>query len=177
MYRLPSSLLVTGPSGSGKTTLVNYLNGIGVPAADADVVPDLAVWRNEAGEVVPYPANADRAWFRAHTYTWEPEVMRRYLEEHGPMVIAGLSDDDPRALREVFPWQFYLQISPEVLDQRLSERNSGFGVTPELRSGAMLHLVSSLERARDSGLIILDGTLSAEQVWQTIQSYINANAA
>lgn len=177
MKSLPHNILVTGPSGSGKTTLVNYLSGTGVPAADADTIPGLAVWRDGVGNIVALPSDADRAWFRSHTFTWEPVVLHKYVKKHGPMVIAGLSDDDTRTLKDVFPLQFYLNITPEELDRRLTQRNSGFGITPEQRSAAKQHVISALQRAQDRGLVILDGSLSAERVWQEILAHINANAA
>ncbi len=163
------TILITGPSGSGKSHLCSYLSGIGIPVADTDSIPNLAIWVDENGTSVPYPENATEQWLSVHRFIWKREVLAVYLHGKRPMVLVGLSHDDANDFKDLFDHIIYLKTPAHTLEQRLANRNNNHGRTEEQRKSVLNDVADFDAKAERNGYLIIDGEKSPEEIWRDIQ--------
>lgn len=162
------TILITGHAGSGKSFLQQYLKSIGIKAEDMDTLSEASRWIDKNGAIAIFPADADEAWFKQHSYRWNREALKAYIQNHGPCVFLGLSDDDASEFRDIFDVIAYLKVPYDVLEHRLGSRENIHGSTPEQRDRVLSSLASFDQKAERNGYIMLDGTRPPDVIWKTL---------
>jgi hypothetical protein len=118
--------LITGPSGSGKTAIAGYLNDHGLTAIDADSTPGLCYFVNKNNKPVPYPAQADAAWWNTHNYVWELDRLAKLLgtleDGKGPVFLSGNAGNITKVW-QTFASVFYLDAPTKLLFTRINRPN------------------------------------------------------
>ncbi len=84
-------VLVTAPSGCGKSYFARSLHERGYATFDADAIPGLAAWHDDAGRPVPAPESPDRNFLTTHRYLWDERLLRAWLSTHVTAVLFGIS--------------------------------------------------------------------------------------
>jgi hypothetical protein len=162
-------VLILGPGGSGKTYTARALQAHGLPAFDGDAVPDLIHFVDKTGATVPYPEDADAAWFAQHDFLWREPVLQQLLAEHPTVYLFGIADN---AFNLLFWFDnvYYLKTSQSIRLERLlsTERDNPMGKTAEQRMLSLQVAAELDERARQLGLEAIDATLSPEAIYAII---------
>lgn len=162
-------ILILGPGGSGKTYTTRALHARGIPAFDGDAVPNLIHFADRAGTTVPYPDDADAAWFAQHAFLWRTPVLRQLLADHPTLYLFGIADN-AFALASWFDKTYYLQTSQAIRLERLlsAERDNPMGKTEEQRLVSLQVAAELDQQAAALGLAIIDATLTPEAIYAII---------
>jgi gluconate kinase len=174
--------LVTGPSGAGKTTLSDYLATQGYTCIDADSTPGLCYFVNKNNKPVPYPAQADAAWWTRNNYVWELDRLRRLLdslEPNGkPVFLCGNAGNIAKA-RDTFAGIFYLDIPEDIMLARVAggERDHSFGQRVEEPAQLTRWAGPFKEEMIGLGAVTVDATRPVAEVAKDILARIKAGAS
>lgn len=84
-------VLVTGPSGCGKSYFADSLYERGFATYDADAVPGLAAWNDDAGHTLAPPNVLDTDFLTTHRFLWDQRVLSVWLSAHPIAVLFGIS--------------------------------------------------------------------------------------
>jgi hypothetical protein len=162
-------ILVVGPGGAGKTFAVNRLRYLGVNAFDADTVPGLLRFLDQAGHDVPFPDVVDAAWFATHQVVWDLGVLRRLLAEHNPVYLFGLSGN-AFAFHHLFDRAYCLRANAALVEQRLLDpsRRNPAGKTEEQWRLLLGSLDALYRRAEELGFSMIDASHSPEEIYARI---------
>ena len=168
------NILITGPAGSGKSYLTNRWAEKGVNTVDGDAMSDVCRWFDKNGERTEFPDDislADAAWFKAHTFIWHPESLKKFLTENRPIVVLGTCDNFSEII-QYFDHVYYLKVPFTVAKERLlsPERQAftAFGQHEEQRAALEKMIADSDKKAEDLGMTILDATLSADELLRLV---------
>jgi hypothetical protein len=169
MTRAAKHVLILGPGGSGKTYTARALQACGLPAFDGDAVPNLIHFVDKNGATVPYPEDADAAWFAQHAFLWREPVLRQLLAEHPTVYLFGIADNALNLL-SWFDKAYYLKTSQSIRLKRLlnAERDNPMGKTAEQRMLSLQVAAELDECATQLGLQVIDATLSPEAIYAII---------
>ena len=164
------NILITGPAGSGKSYLAKRWAEKGIKTIDGDAMTDVCRWFDQNGNRTEFPDDislADAAWFKAHTFTWDPESLKKFLTENHPIIVLGTCDNITQII-QYFDRAHYLSIPFAVARERLlsPERQAftAFGQHEEQRAALEKMIADSDKAAEDLGMTILDATLSADEL-------------
>ena len=162
-------VLIIGPGGAGKTFVANKLRTLGVNAYDADAVPGLIRFVNDHGQVVPFPLDADQAWFSKHHFVWDVQVLEQLLASNDTLYLFGTSENAWN-LRHLFDRTYYLKPDRELVRRRLvsSDRHTPMGRTEEQRELMLKNLKKHDRQAQALGLPTIDASHSPEEVFRMI---------
>jgi len=167
----PKKVLVLGPGGSGKTYTVQRLRALGINAFDGDAVSDLIHFADKDGNTVPYPLDADAAWFARYDFLWREHVLRRLLEENETLYLFGIADNAFDVMH-LFDKTYYLKADQVLLRQRLLSptRDNPMGRTKEQRE-VSLRAAAELDQVVASlGIETIDAGLSPEEIYRIISA-------
>ena len=85
------SVLIFGPSGAGKTFLSKELRSLGLNSIDADTIGELNYWYNGNGEKIDYPEDVDKEFLDNHSFLWDKQYLKDYLESNPGVYLFGAS--------------------------------------------------------------------------------------
>lgn len=162
-------VLIFGPSGAGKTHVSSYLKQQGINAVDADTIPDLSNWYFGDKKVIQ-PENMDANFLENHSFVWDREFLKKYLEKNDDIYLFGSSGNVFDVL-DLFDKVFFLHIDPIIQRNRLTHKSrlNPMGKTSYQRDNA-ISWGEALEReAKELGLIVLDANVSSEELFQQIK--------
>jgi hypothetical protein len=166
-------ILITGSPGSGKTFLTKYFMSRGLPAFDADAIPEFAVWRDKNGKEVQYEVGFPTSWYDEHSFLWDVEKLQDLLNHHNEIYLFG-SSDNVFELSEYFDTCYFLMVPSHELEKRISdnmrENPYGFGKKPEDIAAMLSWLPYFKENAKKHDFIEIDGMLSPEKILKKITS-------
>jgi gluconate kinase len=172
-----SVYLITGPSGAGKTAVSEHLTAQGYQSIEADSTPGICYFVNKAGKPVPYPVDANAAWWENHSYLWELSRLQRLvdsLESTGkPILICGNAANINKAW-PMFTAAFYLDIPSEVMLKRIADGGSdnSFGKRVMERDQLMRWVEPFKAEMLELGAITIDATRPVETVANDILAHI-----
>lgn len=169
----PKKVLILGPGGSGKSYIAARLRNLGINAFDGDAVVNLIHFADKDGNTVPYPLDADAAWFAQYEFLWREPVLRQLLQDNATLYLFGIADN-AFSLMHLFDKTYYLKASHDLLWQRLvseeRKRENPMGITEEQRDVA-LRVAAELDHlAVEHGLEMIDATLSPEEIYRIIST-------
>jgi shikimate kinase len=168
-----SVYLITGPSGSGKTTLSEYLTTLGYQSVEADSTPGLCYFVNKNNKPVPYPAQADEAWWDTHNYVWELNRMRKLIrslpETAKPVFVCGNAGNIKDAW-DMFTKVFYLDIPEELMMTRIGDnsKDHSFGKRVDESAQLVRWRQPFKTQMQELGATLIDATKPIKQVAEQI---------
>lgn len=164
------NVLLTGPSGSGKTFFVEQLRSSAENIFDADLIPNIGIWKKN-GKEVQFPANASTQWRDEHEYYWNREVLKNFLDVNKPVIVVGTARN-AFDLADLFDKVFFLDIKPELLEKRLSDpsRKNLIGKTEKQRKNILNTSSAMRTRAKKENITFLDASLTPDGLLRIIQS-------
>ena len=174
-----AAFLVTGNPGSGKTTLAQELSRRGLTAMDADCVPRLCHYRDDAGKTysrAEAPLMPDEHWLSTHHWVWDRTRLQEVLcEQPGPVFMCGIALN-VREVIDLFDRVFLLRIDAETQEERLlaydlssprSVRNEAG--RQQIRAGRPFFEAEML----NLGAVAVDGNASATAVADAIVQLVS----
>lgn len=163
-------ILVIGPSGSGKTFISSKIKELGVNAMDADLIDGLSGWYDGNGNEVNYPHDADQEFFDNHSFLWDKEFLKKYLDKNSDIYLFGSSGNMFKML-DLFDKVYLLKVDPLLLKERLmhESRKNPMGITEYQRENAARWGLEIEEKAKDLGIEFIDATLSPEEIFKLIK--------
>ena len=162
-------VLVFGPSGSGKTYVSSELRKLGVNAIDADAIKELSSWYDGAGNKITYPENADQIFLDNHSFLWNREFLKDYLNKNPNIYLFGASGNIFYML-DLFDKVYFLKIDPEIQKERLTyeSRENPMGNTEYQRENAVIWGQELEEKARKLNIPFIKATLSPKEIIEII---------
>jgi len=162
-------VLVFGPSGSGKTYVSSELRKLGVNAIDADAIKELSSWYDGAGNKITYPENADQIFLDNHSFLWDREFLKDYLNKNPNIYLFGASGNIFYML-DLFDKVYFLKIDPEIQKERLTyeSRENPMGNTEYQRENAVIWGQELEEKARKLNIPFIKATLSPKEIIEII---------
>lgn len=162
-------ILVAGPSGSGKSYISSELRKLGVNAVDADLVIGLHGWFDGQGNRVKFPKNAGPEFLDNHSFLWNRDFLKQYLEKQDEIYLFGSSGNFFEMI-DIFDKLYFLKASPEILEKRLADENreNPMGKTKFQRQRAIEYAKQMEEKAKSLGFIFTDSTLTPEEIYKLI---------
>ena len=162
-------VLVFGPSGSGKTYVSSELRKLGVNAIDADAIKELSSWYDGAGNKITYPENADQIFLDNHSFLWDREFLKDYLNKNPNIYLFGASGNIFHML-DLFDKVYFLKIDPEIQKERLTyeSRENPMGNTEYQRENAVIWGQELEEKARKLNIPFIKATLSPKEIIEII---------
>lgn len=169
MLPLSQNILITGMQGSGKSYLAKKSAEAGYKTVDADTIDGLSAWHDAAGHVVAFDAAGNQDWLDTHQFLWDRDVLRTYLETHGPIIFCGSSGNTMDML-DLFDQAFYLKVPTEIIMQRLTahDRENSFGSTLEQQATIAARVTGSDNLMNTYPITTVDGTQSPEVLLKKI---------
>lgn len=165
--------LVLGAPGSGKSYLAEYFKKIGLPAYDADYdVPGLARWSDSAGNTVSFPEKPTVQWLKEHTFTWDRDVLERFLQVHEGVWIFGIAENAFEQC-DLFDKCVYLTVNKSVLRERLlsADRMNQRGKTEDEVEQIWHDIqVDHLPAVKKHHIELVDATLTPERVLELLKN-------
>src|SRR3989338_3657146 len=162
-------VLVFGPSGPGKTYVSSELRKLGVNAIDADAIKELSSWYDGAGNKITYPENADQIFLDNHSFLWDREFLKDYLNKNPNIYLFGASGNIFYML-DLFDKVYFLKIDPEIQKERLTyeSRENPMGNTEYQRENAVIWGQELEEKARKLNIPFIKATLSPKEIIEII---------
>ena len=162
-------VLVFGPSGSGKTYVSSELRKLGVNAIDADAIKELSSWYDGAGNKITYPENADQIFLDNHSFLWNREFLKDYLNKNPNIYLFGALGNIFHML-DLFDKVYFLKIDPEIQKERLTyeSRENPMGNTEYQRENAVIWGQELEEKARKLNIPFIKATLSPKEIIEII---------
>ena len=162
-------VLVFGPSGSGKTYVSSELRKLGVNAIDADAIKELSSWYDGAGNKITYPENADQIFLDNHSFLWDREFLKDYLNKNPNIYLFGALGNIFHML-DLFDKVYFLKIDPEIQKERLTyeSRENPMGNTEYQRENAVIWGQELEEKARKLNIPFIKATLSPKEIIEII---------
>lgn len=166
-------VLIFGPSGSGKTYISSELKKLGVNAVDADDIGGLSSWYDGSKNKVSYRKDADKDFLDDHSFLWDREFLKKYLDQNPNIYIFGVAGNVFEML-DLFDKVYYLKVLPDIQRQRLMHlfRQNPMGQTEYQRENAVLWAQKLEEETRAFHIPFIDATLSPKK----IMNFIDENA-
>jgi dephospho-CoA kinase len=163
-------VLIVGPSGAGKTYLSNELKKLGLNSVDADIIGPLSSWFY-GDEKVKYQENADKEWLDNHSFLWDKDYLKHYLNENPDIHLLGASGNVFEML-DLFDKVYYLNVPDEVQDERLQHetRENPMGNTEYQRKNAIEWGHELRDKAKDLGIEFIDATSSPEEIYRQLKA-------
>lgn len=163
-------ILVIGPSGSGKTYISSKLRELKINAVDADLIDGLSNWYDGRGNKIEYPRDADKEFLDNHSFLWDREFLKKYLERNPDIYLFGSSGNMFEML-DLFDRVYFLKVEPSLLRERLTHesRENPMGITEYQRENAVKWALEIEKKAKDLGVEFIDATLSPEQILDLIK--------
>lgn len=164
-------ILVIGASGSGKTYVSSKLKELGVNAVDADLIDGLSGWYDGRGNEVKYPNDADQKFLDNHSFLWDKEFLKKYLDKNPDIYLFGSSGNMFEML-DLFDRVYFLKAGPLLLKERLTHesRKNPMGITEYQRENAIRWGLEIEKKAKDLGIRFVDATLSPKKISELIRS-------
>lgn len=162
-------VLVFGPSGSGKTYVSSELRKLGVNAIDADTIEELSSWYDGAGNKIKYPEDADQIFLDNHSFLWDREFLKDYLNKNPNIYLFGASGNIFHML-DLFDKVYFLKIDPEIQKERLTHesRENPMGNTEYQRENAVIWSQELEEKARKLNISFIKATLTPKEIIEII---------
>lgn len=163
-------ILVIGASGSGKTYVSSKLKELGVNAVDADLIDGLSGWYDGKGNEVKYPNDADQKFLDNHSFLWDREFLKNYLDKNPNIYLFGSSGNMFEVL-DLFDKVYFLKVDSLLLKERLihESRKNPMGRIEYQRENAVKWALEIERKAKNSGIEFIDATLSPEQIFELIK--------
>jgi dephospho-CoA kinase len=157
--------LILGPSGSGKTYISSELRRQGVNAVDADTIDGLSSWYNANGDKVTYPENADEEFLDNHSFLWNREFLKGYLNNNSDIYLFGVAGNVFDVL-DLFDKVYYLKVAPETQRERLmhGSRENPMGSTEYQRDNAIIWAQEIEEKAKELKIPFIDASLTPKEI-------------
>jgi ribose 1,5-bisphosphokinase PhnN len=168
--------LITGPSGSGKTTISDHLTALGHASVDADSTQGISYFVNQNGKPVPYPADANAAWWETHHYVWELDRLKKLIDATNPtdglVFVAGNAANINKAW-DIFSAVFYLDLPVDVMTKRMAAagRENSFGHRLEEQDQLLRWVDGFKAEMLELGTVTLDATQPVDKVAAGILDY------
>lgn len=162
-------VLVSGPSGAGKTFLTKKFREKGQNAFDSDQIDGLSSWYDFEGKKVTEPEEIKKNFLETHQFLWDREFLTTFLADKPNIYVFGMSGNAFEML-DVFDIVYFLQVPPEILRERVQHesRENKMGKTEEQREAVVSWAKHIEEKAKKLGVLFIDGTLSAEEIFKKI---------
>jgi adenylate kinase family enzyme len=167
-------VLVFGPSGAGKTYLSKELRRFGMNSVDADMIEGLSSWFNRDGKKVKYPEDADAQFLDNHSFLWDKEYLKAYINKQHNIYIFGYSGNIFEVV-DLFDKAFYLDVPVEVQEKRLQHesRENPMGNTEYQRKNAIAWGHELKEKAKSMGVTFIDATQTGEEILRSLNPPIS----
>ncbi|MBI4262508.1 AAA family ATPase [Candidatus Uhrbacteria bacterium] len=163
--------LIAGVSGSGKSTVRRILEKRGYRCIDIDKEPGLSNWyHKKTGAVGTYVPGIGSAWIEQHHWLWDEKKMQQLLavDPSRPVFVCGITSDILDRFN-LFSKVFLLQISPEMVRTRLTERpQDEFGKGEDEIAYTLSWQKEWEEQMLVQGAVPIDATQSPESVVESI---------
>lgn len=162
-------VLITGSSGAGKTFLTYEFKKLGLHTEDSDQIHGLDSWYDGQGNKVSAPDDAGKEFLDNHSFLWDREFLKNYLERNPDIYIFGMSGN-AFEMRDLFDKVYFLQVPPEILEERVQHesRENPMGKTQEQRIEVLKWAKEIEDEAKCLGIEFIDGTLSPIQIAERI---------
>jgi hypothetical protein len=152
-----SAYLITGRGGSGKSAIREELVRRGLPAFDADRVPDLChtidrVTRRETK--VDWSGYVD---YSKVAWDWDETVLRDFLTKHDQLYLCG-SASNQLPFHKLFNKVFTLQLDSNTHRGRLRSRDSVYGKHPDMEKDLVNEQQLFTRLAIAQGAIAIDAS-------------------
>lgn len=163
-------ILITGIPYSGKSYVSTYLHNIHKNIVDADKIKGLGKWFDKNGNIVAFPENANKEWLDTHNYLWDKKFLHSWLnEQKSTIYLFGLASN-VLDVTDLFDKTFYLDVSPEVLQERFikNERTNPMGQTKEQQAKILNNLGVFAQKAKGKGLIFIQANQTPEEIYKIV---------
>lgn len=163
-------VVIIGPSGSGKTYFSGHLRKLGLNALDADSINGLSSWYDGSGNKVEFPNNAGADFLDNHSFLWNRDYLIKFLKESPDLYLFGLAGNIFDMVN-LFDKVYFLKVPDQIIDERLQHgsRENSMGKTEYQREVVLKYAQEIEEKAKNSGIKFIDGTLSPEELLESIQ--------
>ena len=163
-------ILIFGPSGSGKTYLSRELKKLGLNAVDADTIGGLSGWYDGKGGKVEYPKDAGEEFLGNHSFLWDREFLKSYLDKNPNIYLFGSSGNMFEML-DLFDKAYFLKADPELIKGRLTHesRENPMGITEFQRENAIKWGLELEQKAKDLDIEFIDATLPPKKVFELLK--------
>lgn len=161
--------LVIGPSGSGKTYLSKELKKLGLNAVDTDTINGLSSWYY-GKDKVEYPEDADEEFFANHSFLWDREFFKNYLDKNPDIYLFG-SSGNMFDMLDLFDEVYFLKVDPQLIKERLTHesRENPMGKTEFQRENAVNWGKEIEQKAKNLEIEFIDGTLKPQEIFNLLK--------
>jgi hypothetical protein len=164
-------VLITGSPGSGKSFLCEIFKENGLPALDADTIPEFTGWYDYSGNAAQYKSGSPLSWYDDHRFCWNERMLKKVLAENETVYIFGCGDN-VFELSHYFDRRYFLKVPLEELKRRVLSplRGHPFGKDKndiDVIESGFPYLEADAKRNK---FIDIDGTKSRGEIMNFILS-------
>ena len=159
--------LVLGVPGSGKTYISTQLAQKEINAYDADELNGLCKWVDKEGKRVVFPKDATKEWLGSHSYIWDRNFLKSWLDENCSAILFGISSNAWDVF-DLFDRVVYLYVGKDELRRRLDDpsRKNPMGKTEEQKQSIFDNMEKNRKKAESLGAVVADATLSPDEIFK-----------
>lgn len=117
-----------------------------------------------------YPIDADETFLGSHSFLWNRESLKDYLDKNPDIYLFGSSGNMFEML-ELFDKAYFLKADPLLLIERLTHesRENPMGITEYQRKNAVRWALEIEKKAKDLGIELIDAILPPEEIFNLIK--------
>lgn len=161
--------LIIGPPGAGKTYIAEIMRERNLPAYDGDHIPQLTHWTDKSGAVVTWTEDVTKDWYNDHSFVWNTNILKRFLEKRPKVFIFGVCDN----IFDMIPFfdrTWYLHIPVTEIPRRLTSkhRENPFGHLKKEQKIVTDWIPFLDKKAREYNLQFIDATLSPQKITEIL---------